>query len=128
MTLRCEIAPVILAVNLLSDVPFALLLPVDLLDQRRRPGIFSDARLDEIARRLEIAGKIVLLEAQMVWVIDNLPGYRPVEIFFNHLRTPAPITGFRRPAPGVQGLLKMTLSMSKVLCHAPSKRGFMANS
>jgi hypothetical protein len=49
MTPRYEIAPVILVVYLLSDVPFALLLPVDLLDQTRRPGIFSDARLDEIA-------------------------------------------------------------------------------
>jgi hypothetical protein len=63
MTPRCEVAPVILAVYLLSAVPFALLLPVDLLDQARRPGIFSDARLDEIAQRLEKAGKIVLLEA-----------------------------------------------------------------
>jgi hypothetical protein len=95
MTPRCEITPVILTVYLLSDVPFALLLPVDLLDQTCRPGIFSDARIEEIARRLEIAGKIVLLEAQMVWVIGNLPGCRPVEIFTNHLRTPAPITGFR---------------------------------
>jgi hypothetical protein len=34
----------------------------------------------------------------MVWVIGNLPGCCPVEIFSNHPRTPAPITGFRRPA------------------------------
>ncbi len=88
---------------LLSDVPFALLLPVDLLDQTRRPGIFADARIEEIARRLEIAGKIVLLEAQMVWVIGNLPGCRPTEIFSNHLHTLAPITGFRQPSPGVSG-------------------------
>jgi hypothetical protein len=97
MTPRCEVAPVILAVYLLSDVPFALLLPVDLLDQTRRPGIFADARIEEVARRLEIAGKIVLLEAQMVWVIGNLPGCRPTEIFSNHLRTPAPITGVIQP-------------------------------
>jgi transposase InsO family protein len=106
MTPRCEVAPVILAVYLLSDVPFVLLLPVDLLDQTRRPGIFSDARVDEIARRLEIAGKIVLLEAQMVWVIGNLPGCRPVEIFTNHLRTPAPITGFRATTPRKPGAVE----------------------
>jgi hypothetical protein len=100
---RCEVAPVILAVYLLSNVPFALLLPVDLLDQTRRPGIFADARIEEVARRLETAGKIVLLEAQMVWVIGNLPGCRPTEIFSNHLRTPAPITGVIQPLPGAPG-------------------------
>jgi len=99
MTPRCDVAPVILAVYLLSDVPFALLLPVDLLDQTRRPGIFADARIEEIARRLEIAGRIVPLKAQMIWVIGNLPGCRPTEIFSNHLRTPAPVTGFRYATP-----------------------------
>jgi hypothetical protein len=78
MTPRCEVAPVILAVYLLSDVPFALLLPVDLLDQTRSPGIFADARIEEVSRRLEIAGKIVLLEAQMV--IGNLPGCHPLAL------------------------------------------------
>jgi transposase InsO family protein len=90
-------------------VPFALLLPVDLLDQARRPGIFSDARLDEIAQRLESAGKIVLLEAQMVWAIGTLPDCRPVEVFANQLRTPAPITGFVRPAPGIPGAVDDSL-------------------
>ncbi len=103
LTPRCEVAPVILAIYLLSDVPFALLLPVDLLDVARRPGIFPDAPYDEIARRLETAGKLVLLEAQMVWVLGNLPGCRPTEIFSAYLRTPAPITGFERPGPGIPG-------------------------
>jgi hypothetical protein len=42
LTPRCEVSPVILAVYLLSNIPFVLLLPVDLLDycfsqERPRP-------------------------------------------------------------------------------------------
>ncbi len=33
----------------------------------------------------------------MVWVIGNVPGCCPVEIFAARLRTPAPLTGFERP-------------------------------
>jgi hypothetical protein len=48
LTPRCEVAPVILAVYLLSDIPFALLLPVDLLDMARHPGIFPNAPTTEL--------------------------------------------------------------------------------
>jgi hypothetical protein len=99
MTPRCEVAPVILATYLLSEVPFALLIPVDLLDVARKPGIFSDAPHADIARRFAAAGKITILEAHMTWVIRNLPDCRPVEIFALRLRTPAPITGSAHPAP-----------------------------
>ncbi len=103
LTPRCEVAPVILAVYLLSDVPFALLVPVDLLDMARRPGIFPNAPHDQVAHRLEAAGKLVLLEAQMVWVLGNLPSCCPTEVFSATLRTPAPITGFQLPGPGPRG-------------------------
>jgi transposase InsO family protein len=83
---------------------FVLLLPVDLLDVVRRPGIFSDAPHEKIAERLEIAGKLVLLQCQMTWIFGNLPGCRPTEIFSAQLRTPAPVTGFRYPAIGVAGV------------------------
>jgi hypothetical protein len=102
LTPRCEVAPVILAVYLLSEVTFALLLPMDLLDMARRPGIFPDAPHDQVAHRLEAAGKLVLLEAQMVWVLGNLPSCCPTEVFSAALRTPAPITGFHLPGPGTQ--------------------------
>jgi hypothetical protein len=101
MAPRCEVAPVILATYLLGDVPFALLLPVDLVDVARRPDILPDAPIQDIAQRLETAGKITILEAQMIWVIENLPDYRPIETFALRLRTPTPITGTPRPNSGV---------------------------
>jgi hypothetical protein len=97
LTPRCETAPVILAVYLLSEVPFALLLPVDLLDEVRRPGIiFPKSPHQLLARKLEATGKLLILQAQMTWVIGNLPGCNPTEIFVAELRTPAPITGYQR--------------------------------
>jgi hypothetical protein len=62
-------------IDRLSNVPFALLLPVDLLDVSRRPGNFPDLPYEEIARKLETAGKLLILEAQMTWVIGNLPAF-----------------------------------------------------
>jgi hypothetical protein len=41
----------------------------------------------------------------MVWVLGNLPGCRPTEIFSARLRTPAPITGCQRPEPGIPGVV-----------------------
>ncbi len=105
MTPRCEVAPVILAVYLLSNVPFLLLLPVDLVDTARHPHIFADAPHEDIAARLKRTGKLVILQAQMVWIIGNLPppDCAPIETFAARLRTPAPVTGFRHPLPGEPG-------------------------
>jgi hypothetical protein len=72
MAPRCEIAPVVLATYLLSEVPFAILMPVDLLDVARKPDIFPDALPADIAQRFDAAGKVTILEAQMTWVIGNL--------------------------------------------------------
>ncbi len=98
-------APVILAVYLLSAVPFALLIPVDLVDAARQPGIFPDAPHDDIAKKLEGASQLLMLRSQMTWVLGNLPERIPTEIFALQLRTPAPITGYHTPAPGVAGNL-----------------------
>ena len=98
---RCEVAPVVLASYLLSNVPFALMLPVDLLDMARKPDIFPGAPHQDIANRFERAGKLTILEAQMTWVIGNLPGCRPTETFALRIRTPAPLTSSSQPVPGV---------------------------
>ncbi len=101
LTPRCEIAPVVLAVYLLSDVPFALLLPVDLLDVVRRPNIFLNSPQEELARALERAGKLLILKSQMTWVLGNLPGCHPTEIFAARLRTRSPAFGLLPPDPVV---------------------------
>jgi hypothetical protein len=66
MTPRCEIAPITAALYLMSDVPFALLLPVDLLAQVRKPGLYPGSPHAQIALRLEKAGKVTILDAQMI--------------------------------------------------------------
>jgi hypothetical protein len=99
LTPRCEIAPVVLAVYLLSDVPFALMLPVDLLDVVRRPNIFPNSPQEELARALERAGKLLILQSQMTWVLGNLPGCHPTEIFAARLRTRSPVVGPVLPQP-----------------------------
>jgi hypothetical protein len=99
MTPRCEMAPVSVALYLLSSVPFALLIPVDLLPQVRKPKLYPGIPHDQLALRLEKAGKVTILDSQMVWVIGNVPGCCPVEIFAARLRTPASLTSFERPGP-----------------------------
>jgi transposase InsO family protein len=108
---RCEVAPVILATYLLSTVPFALLIPVDLLDMARKPDIFPRAPYNDIAKRFEQAGKLTILEAQMTWVVGNLPECRPIETFALRLRTPAPLTSSNaiEPEEDVEGTVPRTL-------------------
>jgi transposase InsO family protein len=69
----------------------------------RSPGIFPEAPHVEIARKLSAAGKLVILQSQMTWILGNFPACRPIEVFASQLKTPAPITGFQRPMPGAQG-------------------------
>ena len=90
----CEVAPVALARYLLSAVPFALLMPVDLLAMASAPNVFRQSPHDEIAARFAKAGKVTILATQMTWVLGNMDDCHPVEIFSNTLRTPAPVTGF----------------------------------
>jgi hypothetical protein len=57
---RCEVAPVALARYLLSDVPFALLSPVDLLSMAAAPNLFRDSPHEEIEAKFKGAGKITI--------------------------------------------------------------------
>jgi transposase InsO family protein len=88
---RVEAAPVALALYLLSKVPFALLLPVDLASQAYSPGLYFGSPHEEIEAAFRKAGKLTLLSPQMIWVIGNVPECAPVETFSAELRTPAPL-------------------------------------
>jgi hypothetical protein len=81
MAPRPEIAPVSLALYLLSDVPFAVLLPVDLASQITRPNLHPDAPTARITSAFAAAGKITLLQPQMLWVLGNFENHSPVETF-----------------------------------------------
>ncbi len=91
---RSEVSPLALARYLLSAVPFALLIPVDLLAMAYAPNLFRLSPHEEIAARFAKAGKITILATQMTWVVGNLEDCHPVEIFASAIRTPAPVTGF----------------------------------
>ncbi len=91
---RCEIAPVTLAQYLLSTVPFAMLLPVDLLTLSYSPKPYPGSPHQLIAERFQLAAKVTILETQMTWVFENMANCTPVETFANSLHTPAPVTGF----------------------------------
>ncbi len=99
----------ILATYILSAVPFALLIPVDLVDMARKPDIFPEAPYKDIAKRFEHAGKLTILEAQMAWIIDNLPDCRSIETFALRLRTPAPLTGSSESEDDVDETVPRTL-------------------
>ena len=93
-----------LARYLLSSIPFAILVPVDLLALASAPNIFRQAPHEEVARRFAKAGKITILVTQMTLVLGNLEDCAPVEMFAASLRTPAPITGFgHADAPNADG-------------------------
>jgi hypothetical protein len=92
---RCEVAPLALAQYLLSSVPFVLLIPVDLLSIAYRPRLYPEAPHALIEERFQKAGKVTILETQMLtWVFGNMRNCAPVETFANSLRTPAPVTGY----------------------------------
>ena len=105
MVPRPETAPVTLALYLLSPVPFAILVPVDLAALAYEPAIFSEAPHDEIKTKFAAAGKLTMLASQMLWVIGNVPNCTPVEVFASSLSTPVPIPGipdnetFSEPVP-----------------------------
>jgi hypothetical protein len=111
---RSEVSPAVLARYLmLSSVPFALLVPVDLLALASAPNIFRQAPHADIAARFAKAGKITILATQMTWVLGNLEDCAPVEMFAASLRTPAPVTGFghaAQPNPNGDGSTRAILS------------------
>jgi hypothetical protein len=98
LTPRSEVSPVAATLYLLSSVAFTLLMRVDLVAQVRQANLYPNCSHEQIALRLDAAGKITILDAQMIWLVGNVPDCRPIEIFSAQLRTPAPLTGFARPS------------------------------
>jgi len=90
---RTEVAPVSLALYLLSAVPFAMLMPVDLVSQAYEPNIFPEAPFVAIRAKFDAAGKIAILASQMMWVLGNIPNCAPVETFSSELSTPVLLPG-----------------------------------
>jgi hypothetical protein len=91
---RIEAAPVSLALCLLSDVPFALLLPIDLADQSCAPNVHPGSPHADIETAFRAAGKVTMLAAQMIWIVGNVPDCCPVETFSAELATPAPLASY----------------------------------
>jgi hypothetical protein len=90
---RPEDSPVTLALYLVSSIPFAILVPNDLLAESFAVRIFPDADTTRLKAAFDAAGKIQILSTQMTWIIGNIPEYNRLKMFAQSLRTPAPITG-----------------------------------
>ena len=65
---RTEVAPVSLALYILSAVPFAILLPVGLVSQAHEPNIFPEAPCVAIRKKFDAGGKVTILASQVMWV------------------------------------------------------------
>jgi transposase InsO family protein len=83
---RPEDSPVTLALYLLSAIPFAVLVPNDLISESFACKIFPGADITEIKKRFADAGKLQIL-------VGNVPSYKAIEMSSQTLRTSAPITG-----------------------------------
>jgi transposase InsO family protein len=88
-----DVSPVVLAIYLLSPIPFAILIPIDLADRSYSRNIFPEAPVKILEQRFKATGKIALLSSQMMWILGNIPTCTHLEIFVAKLVTPAPITG-----------------------------------
>jgi hypothetical protein len=108
-TSRLPPAPADLALCLLSDAPFAVLLPVDLAAQATKPNVFPDAPVAELQAAFARAGKITLLHPQMTWVIGNVPGAALVETYGSELQTPDPLSCFASTGDTFEGPVPQTL-------------------
>jgi hypothetical protein len=93
MVPRPEDSPISLAYYLGSAIPFAVLVPNDLLSMTFAAQIYPGADIVRLKAQFQTAGKIQILVTQMTWVIGNVPQYRVVEMFSQSLLTAAPITG-----------------------------------
>jgi hypothetical protein len=97
MVPRPEDAPVTLAYYLGSQIPFAVLVPNDLLSETFSDRIYPGADPIILKALFQAACKLQMLITQMTWVFGNVPAYKAIEMFSQGLRTAAPITG--APAP-----------------------------
>ena len=91
MAPRPEAAPTALALRLLSDVPFALLLPIDIATQACASNLYPDIPHAAVKTAFVAAGKLTMLATQMLWVIGNIPNCTPIEVFESTLTTTAPL-------------------------------------
>jgi hypothetical protein len=110
---RPEDSPVTLALYLASSIPFAILIPNDLLAETYASRIYPEADTTLLETRFEAAGKIQILSTQMTWVIGNVPEYNRIEMFTQSLRTAAPLTG--RPNPVIDATETFTSPMPTTL-------------
>jgi hypothetical protein len=90
---RPEVSPVTLALYLLSNIPFGILIPVDLLDEVYSVNLHPNSPLVLIREKFDVAGKLSILAIQMVWIIGNVPDCAPVEIFSSAIQSHTPIPG-----------------------------------
>ncbi len=97
MVPRPEDAPVTLAYYLGSQIPFAVLVPNDLLSATFSDRVYPGADPTVLKTLFQAASKLQMLITQMTWVIGNVPAYKAIEMFTQLFRTAAPITG--TPAP-----------------------------
>ena len=89
---RAEDSPRIAARLLSTSVPFAILVPTDLVPYITAP---VDGQPD-LGGKYKEAGKISFLESEMLWFIGNIPELsNHCEIFANIKPTPAPLLEFR---------------------------------
>jgi hypothetical protein len=95
---RPEDSPITLAYYLDSTVPFAVLVPNDLLQAAFSDRIYPGGDAPGLRTKFLAAGKIQILATQMTWVFGNIEQCRLLEMFTQSLTTAAPITG-DPPAP-----------------------------
>ncbi len=90
---RTEAAPAAFAQYLMTN-PFAILVPVDLLDQSYAAKIFAGAQPAVLKQKFKAAGKLTILTTQLTWVMGNISESRRIEIMFAEtMATRAAITG-----------------------------------
>ena len=90
---RPEDSPITLALYLMSSIPFAILVPNDLLSESFADKIYPEANVAAIKARFLAAGKLQILVTQMTWILGNIPACTKIEMFSQTLSTAAPITG-----------------------------------
>jgi hypothetical protein len=104
---RPEDSPITLAYYFASSVPFAALVPNDLLQAAFSERIYPGVDVDALKAQFLAAGKLQILATQMTWVLGNITECCRIEMFPQAMRTAAPITGlpdtdsdtFEEPVP-----------------------------
>ena len=97
---RPDLAPLVLARLLVAETPFAVLTPVDLAPQAKRPHLLPGVDATQVSSRFAAAATIVMLDSQMMWVIGNVQGLaNKAETFSARIRTPAPLIVYSTTIP-----------------------------